>query len=351
VREEQAESGSQKPPKTFVLKRGKMGSMVSELVSDLRSVMEPHTARNLRERRRNALKDFLSIAGPLGVSHMLMLSATERSRWLRLAKLPSGPTLTFRIASFATKSNVVSSLRRPRDPPTAYTSPPLVVLSGFGSHQHEQLVKTTFHNMFPTIDAATTKLSSCKRAVLIHQDRNQPATFYVRHYTISSTPAGTSRKLRKLVTKRAVPDLGHLDDVGDWLRPGDASDAESDDGTSQESKASTRGTSRSRIRLHETGPRLNLQLVKIEEELGSGLVLYHAYKQKSADDVAALEKQKRGKEAEKAKRRAEQHANVQRKRKRAAGLKTEQEEGKGSYVEEKDNEGEDDADEERQFIA
>lgn len=29
-------------------------------------VMEPHTARNLRERKDNKLKDFLHVAGPLG---------------------------------------------------------------------------------------------------------------------------------------------------------------------------------------------------------------------------------------------------------------------------------------------
>lgn len=315
------EQGKSKPPRTFVMKRGKLGSMVSELVSDVRNVMEPYTARNLRESKKNTLKDFVSIAGPLGVTHMLLLSATERSRWLRLAKAPSGPTLTFRINAFATKADVAESLSRPRDPPAAYHTPPLVVLSGFGSSQQEQLVKTTFQNMFPTIDASTTSLSSCKRAVLLEQDQQEGLLFHMRHYTISSTPAGTSRKLRKLVTKRDVPDLGHLDDVGDWLRPGDVSEAESDDGTSQVSYASTRGTSKSRVRLHETGPRLDLQLVKIEEGLGSGLVLFHAHKEKSADDVAQLERSKQKQEVEKAQRRASQHANVRRKRKRAAGLR------------------------------
>jgi hypothetical protein len=28
--------------------------------------MEPHTAKNLRERKQNKLKDFIHVAGPLG---------------------------------------------------------------------------------------------------------------------------------------------------------------------------------------------------------------------------------------------------------------------------------------------
>lgn len=51
-------------------------------------MMLPNTAASLRESKRNTLKDFVSVAGPLGVSHFLILTATEKSTYLRVAKTP-----------------------------------------------------------------------------------------------------------------------------------------------------------------------------------------------------------------------------------------------------------------------
>ena len=51
-------------------------------------MMLPNTASNLRESKRNQLKDFVSVAGPLGVSHFLILTATDSSSYLRIAKTP-----------------------------------------------------------------------------------------------------------------------------------------------------------------------------------------------------------------------------------------------------------------------
>jgi len=51
-------------------------------------------ARNRRidggaqESKRNQLKDFVNIAGPLGVTHFLILTATETAAYLRVAKTP-----------------------------------------------------------------------------------------------------------------------------------------------------------------------------------------------------------------------------------------------------------------------
>lgn len=59
-----------------------------DLESDLRRMMLPNTAAALRESKRNTMKDFLAVAGPLGVSHFLILTATEKSNYLRVAKTP-----------------------------------------------------------------------------------------------------------------------------------------------------------------------------------------------------------------------------------------------------------------------
>ena len=42
----------------------------------------------LQESRRNQLKDFVHVAGPLGVTQFVILTATEHAAYLRLAKAP-----------------------------------------------------------------------------------------------------------------------------------------------------------------------------------------------------------------------------------------------------------------------
>ena len=54
----------------------------------MRKMMLPHTATKLRESKRNMLKDFVHVAGPLGVTHFLILTATENACYLRVAKPP-----------------------------------------------------------------------------------------------------------------------------------------------------------------------------------------------------------------------------------------------------------------------
>jgi hypothetical protein len=44
-----------------------------------------------QESKRNQMKDFVNIAGPLGVTHFLMLTATENASYLRVAKSPQVP--------------------------------------------------------------------------------------------------------------------------------------------------------------------------------------------------------------------------------------------------------------------
>ena len=53
--------------------------------------------------RKNVLKDFVQVAGPLGVTHFLVLSRTEEFINLRVCRLPRGPTITFHIKSVSGK--------------------------------------------------------------------------------------------------------------------------------------------------------------------------------------------------------------------------------------------------------
>jgi len=48
-------------------------------------------------RRKNVLKDFVSIAGPLNVSHFIVFTKNEAAINMRLIRLPRGPTMTFKV--------------------------------------------------------------------------------------------------------------------------------------------------------------------------------------------------------------------------------------------------------------
>jgi ribosome biogenesis protein SSF1/2 len=330
----EAPSGKGDIPKSFVMKRGKMSELVKELTDDVRHVMEPHTAKNLKESKGNKLKDFVQVSGPLGVSHFVILSATENSKYVKIAKTPRGPTLTFKVNKYTLAREVAAAQRNPRAPQNAFLSPPLVVLNNFGDAPHQKLATITFQNLFPPINVRKVKLSTCQRALLVDFDA-KTNRFQFRHYSISAAPTGANRKLRKLLTSRAAPDLGQLNDVSEFFEPGrgfgkgyssasDVSDSEGEDAVNarvdlaQDYNRVARANTRSRVVLQEIGPRMELELVKVEEGMCEGRVLFHAHVRKTEEEIVAQEKTVADKEALRKKRREEQEANVRRKEKETA---------------------------------
>ncbi|CAM9707113.1 unnamed protein product, partial [Heterosigma akashiwo] len=83
--------GEEKVPRSFVFKNKKVSQYVQQLIADLRQVMAPYTALKLKERKKNSVKDYLSVAGTFGVTHFLVLSQTEAAVNLKVARTPQGP--------------------------------------------------------------------------------------------------------------------------------------------------------------------------------------------------------------------------------------------------------------------
>ena len=73
-----------------------------------------------------------------------------------------GPSATLKIKEYSLARDVQDALARPRCPPSAFQTPPLVVLSGFGNEQHLKLTGVLFQNMFPPINVNQTKASQCQ---------------------------------------------------------------------------------------------------------------------------------------------------------------------------------------------
>lgn len=127
-------SGPAKPgdrsPKSMVIRigAGEVGPSVSQLVKDVRSMMEPGTASRLKERRSNKLRDYTTMAGPLGVTHLMLFSRSESGNTnMRLAVTPRGPTLHFRVDKYSLCKDVNKSMKRPKlNAGAEHLTPPLV---------------------------------------------------------------------------------------------------------------------------------------------------------------------------------------------------------------------------------
>ena len=79
------------------------------------------------------------------------------------------------------------------------------------------------------------------------------------------------------------------------------------------------------IRLTEIGPRMTLELVKIEEGLCDGEVLYHTYISKTSEEINELRQRTAEKKRLKEQRKREQEANVERKQARKNNSRQSQE--------------------------
>nr|KJB24372.1 hypothetical protein B456_004G142400 [Gossypium raimondii] len=241
-----------KIPKSFVFSRGKLPGPLRQLQMDLRKLMLPYTALKLKEKKRNNLKDFLNVAGPMGVTHFLILSKTETSPVLRVAKTPQGPTLTFKIDEYSLAVDISQSQLRPRCPQDLFKNPPLV------------------------------KLSSCQRIVLLNYNKDTKLIDF-RHYSIRLQPVGVSRRIRKFVQNHQVPDLRNLQDVSDFVtKAGYGSESEADEEAATVTLTSdlsrvNRASTKSAVKLQEIGPRMTLQLTKIEGGLCAGEVMFSEY--------------------------------------------------------------------------
>nr|XP_021157040.1 suppressor of SWI4 1 homolog [Columba livia] len=241
--------------------------------------MEPFTARALKVRKNNSLKDFVAVAGPLGVTHFLVFSKSSSS-----------------INFYSLIKDVVSSLKRHRMHEQQFTHHPLLVLSNFGLQQIQvKVMASMFQNMFPSINVHRVNLNNIKRCLLIaYNAETQQLDF--RHYSVKVVPVGVSKGLKKLLQEK-FPNMSRLEDISELLvKDINLSESEAEqDGTHNTLELpqayAGRGNMKaqqSAVRLTEIGPRMTLQLVKVEEGLAQGNVLYHSFVHKTESEVREM---------------------------------------------------------------
>lgn len=169
----------------------------------------------------------------------------------------------------------------------------------------------------------------------------------VRHYIITTKPVGISRPIRRINAaekalrvkpsgekaskKGALPNLSGLEDIADYMLDpsaaagGYTSESEIEEDAEVEvlpsgsrhtvkKKRAPRGPQKRAVKLSEVGPRMRLEMVKIEEGLADGKVLWHAYETKTKAEERELEERHKAKKEEREKRRAIQMENIRKKK-------------------------------------
>lgn len=275
--------------------------MAQQLEADLRRVMEPNTASRLQERKRNKLKDFIAMAGPLGVSHLILLSQTDSTTNLRLGKFPQGPTLYFRILSFSLMKEVTGLQRKPRSPSSEYRTAPLLVLNNMPlESSHGKLLCSMLQNMFPSINTSKVRLSEVRRVVLFNYDAQEDA-IEMRHYFINVKATGLSKSVKRII-RAEIPNLSNFADAAEYVLKAEVNLSESEmepdslitlgpDHPTPE--YATKSQQRS-VQLVECGPRITMRLVKVTEGLNTGKVLYHALAENSPAEEAGEDEDVQG---------------------------------------------------------
>ncbi|KAH7926296.1 Brix-domain-containing protein [Leucogyrophana mollusca] len=357
-------------PKSFIIKHGQVGSSLTQLVRDLRKVMEPNTASRLKERNRNKLKDYLTLAPALKVSHLIALTLTDVAPSLRIVRLPAGPTLSFRVERYSLMKDVMKSSRSARSMGMEYLTAPLLVLASFPppsptTPPHLPLLMKSFQSLFPPLSPKAMSLSGARRIVLIAYNADRGSVDF-RHYVITVKPYGVSKRVRRVLegaSKKSSStsttgflDLGNEKDVADFLlrrsktgHDGDGgyesaasstSSVAGDDGDAVDLAddyvgRNNRKGQKKAVKLDEIGPRMELRLIKITEGVPGkeGGVMYHEFGEFSAhllfyrciltqfisvkktkQESAALKASHAAKEKLRKQRREEQERNVQRKK-------------------------------------
>ncbi|BCR97786.1 Brix domain-containing protein [Aspergillus luchuensis] len=396
-----------KTPKSMVIRVGasEVGASVSQLVKDVRTMMEPDTAVRLKERKSNRLRDYTTMTGPLGVTHLMLFSKSATGNTnMRLALTPRGPTLHFQVENYSLCRDVEKALKRPRGGGQDHKTPPLLVMNNFNSpnatedskvpKRLESLSTTIFQSLFPPINPQATPLSSIRRVMLLNRElapEGEETEHYVlnlRHYAITTKKTGVSKRIRRLDPKEirnrekkgaAVPNLGKLEDAADYLLDPSAagytsaSETEMDTDAEVEVAESTTkkvlskrelqrmkagekekaqkklsnapGVEKRAVKLVELGPRMKLRLLKVEEGLCEGRVMWHDFIKKSEEEVTKLDKNWDQKKKEKEQRKKEQKANIEKKKQAKAQAKAE-----GKEVED-DDEDDVDMDEEDEWLS
>lgn len=127
------------------------------------------------------------------------------------------------------------------------------------------------------------QLSQTRRVLLFNYNEDTDC-IDVRHYSIGVKAIGISKSIKRVINAD-LPDLSKFEDISDYiLREAVVSESDVEDGPESTVTLAqnyhgrnNRKNEQRAVRLQELGPRMKLQLIKVENGLCGGEVLYHKF--------------------------------------------------------------------------
>lgn len=318
--------------------------------------MYPYTAVNLKESKANCIKDFLSIVDVYGLSHMIMLTNTDKNSYMRLAKMPRGPTVTFKIHEYSLAADIFENNQKkietslsnpntrripsnPKPLTKSFNHVPLVIMNGFNSNKisdtYKEPVKIAamlIQSFFPPLNLNEIQLKKCKRVVLFNLTFDKESNsadpepiIEFRHYDIDIEKYSIKKTISNIINSKKK-DLSQFQSISDYIlrQSGYTSGSDNEDpnlgicdviqdSELKEDKGkieANNGGDKIKVKLNEIGPRINMKIYKIEEGFLKGNVTFHTYINKSKKEVKELMEKIKLKRKLKKERKQEQQQNI-----------------------------------------
>ena len=305
----------------------------------MRLVMYPYTLINLKESKKNNIKDFLSLVDIYGLSHMMMFTNTEKNSYLHFAKMPKGPTVTFVIKKYSLASDIFSHVEKDKIPLTKnYGNIPLLIMCGFNNSNIPEeyssplkIVSMMFQSFFPPVNLGEVEIKKFKRVVLINLKLNEEngedikPEIEFRHYDIELQKYSVKKTISNLINNLGkTKDLSNFNNISDYILKHSGYSSCSDN--EEEAKCEiiddkNNKKEKTTIKLKEIGPRMNLNIFKIQEGFFKGNVVYHSLIKKTRKEIYEIMTEKKNKEKEKKQRQKIQDENVIKKKEQQEQVK------------------------------
>jgi len=178
-----------------------------------------------------------------------------------------------------------------------FQEPPLCILNGFTSKNIPEsqkkpidLCSKAIKAVFPELDVTISSSAKVRRCVLFSLDSEYHIV--MRQYAIHRVPMGVDPGLYNVLEKRRLS-IGSLRSMEDLVQSADVSKANPAVAVAGSVADNAVTVGQNYIYLTEIGPRLRLELLKIEAGFLTGMVLYNSRVTKTAEEVAELEERAR----------------------------------------------------------
>merc|ERR1719259_43602 len=226
---QQAQQPAAAGPRVLVVQRGALGA-ASRLLGDIRGLLAPHVARH-KVLRKTRPSDLVEASRGLSLSHCILLSRTEAGLYLKVAAMPRGPTVTYRVEGYSSCSDIARSQPRPASAsPASLRAPATLMLHGLApasGPREAQLVAASTLQLFAKFSPADCRSRDIKRCCLLQRAADD--TLQLRHYALRLAKASSNRLIRKLANGK-VPSLAKLETFDEALeKVGLLSDTEGED--------------------------------------------------------------------------------------------------------------------------